>query len=221
MGALNYSDVLEGLSHVADSVIQQEAYLAKVDAQTGDGDHGPSMSRGFGEVKARLQALVGTGSGEPPPTEAIGSLLRSCGMGIVSRTGGVTGPLFGTIFIRAGEAAAGKNELGVSDLAAIFEAGLQGVKQRGGAREGDKTMVDALAPAVRALTEAAAEGEPVGRAMARAARAASCGALATKEMYPRQGKARYLGDRALGFQDAGATSVAIIFEALAEVWSDK
>ena len=187
---------------------QNLARLSQFDAALGDGDHGASMVRAMRAIVAKLDAS--------PPAD-IGALLRTTGMTLLSAAGGATGPLFGTIFLEAAKPAGGKMQVGLDDVAAMAAAACAGVMARGGATTGEKTMVDALAPAAAALQQAAAAGRDLPTALAEAAAASGAGARATAAMLAARGRARYLGERSLGHEDAGAHSVALIFSALAQV----
>ena len=186
---------------------RQEDALCRLDGAIGDGDHGTAMALGFNVAAKRLAA-------EPPSD--VGALARMMGNVFVSMVGGVTGIIFGTMFIDAAKAAAGKEKIDTSELAAMFDSALAGVKLRGEVKEGDKSMVDALSPVVKAFKEAAAKGLTVKEALNRAAKAADRGAEATREMAARVGRARYQKDKGIGHADAGATSVALVFRTLAE-----
>lgn len=183
--------------------------LSQLDAALGDGDHGTSMVRSFRAIIAKLDAA-------PPPPD-IASLLRLAGMTLLSVSGGATGPLFGTIFLEAGKQAQGKSQIDLAGVAAMMNAASAGVMARGGAQPGDKTMVDALAPAAEALARASAEGLDLATALAQASAAALAGAQATAAMPATKGRARYLGERSRGHEDAGAHSVALIIDVLAQV----
>lgn len=212
MTTLNSSHLrawLAGLSPLFEANLER---LSQLDAALGDGDHGASMVRGMRAVSAKIAAMPAAGD--------CGSLLQAAGMAIVSATGGATGPLFGAIFMEAGKVARGKSELASADLAAMFQAASSALSARGGALPGDKTMVDALAPAAAALAECSVRGDEVAQALAMAAQAAEQGAAATAAMPASKGRARYLGQRALGHVDAGATSVALIMQALANTALD-
>jgi dihydroxyacetone kinase-like protein len=189
------------------AVEEKQDWLSKLDAACGDGDHGVSMARGFGAVRGKLPSWGG---------QCPGVLLRNVGMTLVSAVGGATGPLLGTLFIEAGKVAGESLALDTQTLAAMFRAGLDGLCRRGGAQPGDKTMVDALLPAVEALQQAGAEEASPQEALARAADAAQDGAEGTVSMLARQGKARYLGKRAIGHADAGAHSIALMMRALSD-----
>jgi dihydroxyacetone kinase-like protein len=182
--------------------------LTKLDAALGDADHGINMDRGFKKVQAMLDTAT---SGD------IASLLKQTGMTLISSVGGASGPLYGSFFMRAGLAVAGREILETGDLAALFDEGLKGVMERGRAQAGDKTMVDALLPAVHMLKEAAAKGLDAVKAVDGASRQALRGAEETIPMTARKGRASYLGERSRGHQDPGATSSYLIIEALNQV----
>ncbi|WP_298820690.1 dihydroxyacetone kinase subunit DhaL [Chloroflexus sp.] len=180
--------------------------LTALDAAIGDADHGANLDRGLAAVLARLPAVA---------DKDIGTVLKTTGMTIVSTVGGASGPLYGTAFVRAGMALADRHELGAEDVALALEAALDGIVARGKAQRGEKTMVDALAPAIDALRAALAAGQPLDHALQVAAAAAQDGALATIPMLAMKGRASYLGERSIGHQDPGATSTAYILRALA------
>lgn len=185
------------------------ARLSALDADLGDGDHGSSMARAFRAVVAKLDAGAQAQDCSP--------LLQMAGMTLVSVSGGATGPLFGTIFLEAAKTVKGKSALGLSDVAALFAAASTAVMARGGARPGEKTMIDALEPAAQALRQAVEAGLDLAGGLDLAAVAARTGAQATAAMLATKGRARYLGQRSLGHEDAGAHSVALMLAALAAV----
>jgi dihydroxyacetone kinase-like protein len=185
---------------------EAEGRLCSYDGAIGDGDHGTSMLYGWTQAERRL-------SGEPPAD--VGQLLRQTGQAFLDNVGGVTGFVFGSLFSGAGEASSGARELDTAGLHRAFAAGLSMVKERAKVREGDKSMVDALAPAVTALAQAAGEGRQPAEALRLASLAAAAGLEATRSMEARVGRARYQGAKAVGHPDAGAASVALIFETLA------
>jgi dihydroxyacetone kinase-like protein len=185
----------------------EHGWLCELDAAIGDGDHGTSMVFGFREAARRL--------GEEQ-TADVGAVLRVVGAAFTARVGGVTGALFGALFTACGAAAEGKQETGAADFARMFSSAVEAVGARGKAAEGDKSMLDALAPAWRALEEAAARGADASAALAEAAAAAAAGAESTRAMVARVGRARYQGEKSVGHLDAGAVSVALIFRVLAE-----
>jgi dihydroxyacetone kinase-like protein len=189
----------------ASAAVAAEAdHLTQLDSAIGDGDHGVNMTRGF---QAVVDAVDGTD--EPP-----GKALILAGKTLVSKVGGASGPLWGTALRRAGRAVGGAETLDGAQLVAALSAGLAGVVELGAAEPGDKTMVDALAPAIDALRAALDAGEPLDAALAAAADAADAGARATVPMQARKGRASYLGERSVGHQDPGATSTALILRAL-------
>jgi dihydroxyacetone kinase-like protein len=194
------------LLNLARAVEQEKERLCQLDGAIGDGDHGISMATGFRMVGARLA------SGDLPD---IGAILRTAGTTLVSSVGGVTGIVFGTFFIGAAKAAEGRTETGTAELAEMFAAGLEAVQLRGKAKPGDKTMVDALAPAAEALREADEKGLNVQEALDLAYRSAQDGMERTRGMKAKAGRARYQGEKAVGHIDAGAASVALILESLA------
>jgi dihydroxyacetone kinase-like protein len=199
------------LVNMATRVHEKRDWLSRLDAACGDGDHGVSMDRGFEAVRGQLGAAAGL---------TPGALLEQAGRAWMATSGGAIGPLLGTLFREAGKAAGTSAAVDASLLAGMLRAGLEGVKRRGGAKPGDKTLLDALEPAADELERAAAEGAPIEEALQRAAAAARAGAEATAGMVARQGKSRSLGERSLGHPDAGAHSIALLFEVLAEtVWS--
>jgi phosphoenolpyruvate---glycerone phosphotransferase subunit DhaL len=194
------------MTTIAESVKDQRDYLTQLDAAIGDGDHGVNMDRGFDAVGKALAAQ----DGAIPP----GKLLILAGKTLVSTVGGASGPLWGTAFRRAGRALGDADEFGGQDLLAALRAALDGVVELGAAQPGDKTMVDALGPAIDALASSLDAGEPLDTALAAASAAAEEGARATVPLQARKGRASYLGERSIGHQDPGATSAALIMAAL-------
>lgn len=189
---------------------ENKEFLTQLDAAIGDAEHGTNMERGFKKVNSQLSAVV---------DKDVGSILKSAGMALLSSVGGASGPLYGTLFLRAGTAASGKQELNTADMANVLKAGLLGVIERGKAQVGDKTMVDALTPAVEALEQAAEDGVDITEALGQAVAAAERGMKDTILLIARKGRASYLGDRSIGHQDPGATSMYLILKALHDVVS--
>ena len=185
-------------------VAENKDLLTDLDAAIGDGDHGANMDRG---MRAVLVALDDT----PPVTAS--ALFNKVGMTLVSTVGGASGPLFGTFFLRAGGSFGDTAEISLAQLAAALRAGLEGIVARGKAEAGDKTMYDALAPAVDALDSAVSEGMDRADALKLALVAAENGRDATTPMLARKGRASYLGERSVGHQDPGATTVALLMAA--------
>ena len=192
------------LQAAAVSLREQRDYLTQLDAAIGDADHGTNMDRGFTAVIEKLEGL------EAPP----GRLLITAGGTLVSTVGGASGPLWGTALRRAGRALGEADEFGGSELASALDAALDAVVDLGAAQEGDKTMVDALGPAVRALRERLDDGSTVTEALAAARAAGEDGMRATVPLQASKGRASYLGERSIGHQDPGATSTALIIAAL-------
>jgi dihydroxyacetone kinase-like protein len=198
-------DTLDVVREMAAAMEEHRRYLTKLDSEIGDGDHGNNMHRGFQAVLERLD-------GADPSSPA--DVLKTVSMALVSRVGGAAGPLYGTAFLRASSALQDKDEISAQDAAEALEAALGGIKQRGKAEAGDKTIVDALEPAVEAAKGAAADGS-VAQVFRAAADAAGKGAEATVPLTARKGRASYLGDRARGHRDPGATSTYYLLDAAA------
>ena len=191
-------------------VAEQREALAALDAAIGDADHGSNMDRG-------LTAVLGALDEAQPATAK--ALLTKVGMTLVSKVGGASGPLFGTFFLRAGAALGDADQVSGTDVAAALRAGLDGVVARGKAEVGDKTMIDALAPAVDSLDAALGDGASLADALRRAVEAAERGRDATIPLQARKGRASYLGERSVGHQDPGATTVTLLLSAAAEALS--
>ncbi|WP_279071828.1 dihydroxyacetone kinase subunit DhaL [Microbacterium lacticum] len=183
--------------------------LTALDSAIGDADHGTNMARGFAAVLDKLDA-----AGDDVP--GIQPLLKSVGMTLISKVGGASGSLYGTLFLDMGKAAPAATEVSVTDFAAIVAAGVAGVVGRGHAVVGDKTMIDALDPAVTALTDAAASGASAAEATRAAAEAATLGRDSTEPLVARKGRASYLDERSAGHIDPGAASSAILLQTLAD-----
>src|SRR6266567_3997491 len=196
------------VAEIAAVVETQRDHLTQLDSAIGDADHGINLARGFGAVQAAL-AQAST----PTP----GSVLMLTGSTLISKVGGASGPLYGTAFRQAGKALGDVPEVDLAALAGALEAALSGVQKLGAAREGDKTMVDALAPAASVLSKAVAEGASLADALAALAEAADAGAQATIPMQALKGWASYLGPRSVGHEDPGAVSTALIMHALRDV----
>lgn len=191
-------------------VTEQKAYLTELDSAIGDADHGSNMARGMAAVMEKVEST---------PVATADELFKMVGMTLVTSVGGASGPLYGTFFLRVGMAAGPVAECDAAALAVALRAGLEGVVARGKAEAGDKTMFDALAPALDALDAAVASGASLAEATAAANVAAAAGRDATEPMVARKGRASYLGERSAGHLDPGATSTALLFDALAEVAS--
>jgi len=186
-------------------------YLTQLDSAIGDADHGTNMDRGFSAVLTKLPGVA---------DKDIGSVLKTVGMTLVSTVGGAGGPLYGTFFMQMGTTTTGKMELTLADWTAALGAAVGGVIMRGKANLGDKTMVDALSPALETLKAAAAEDASLPEALRRSAQAAEQGMLATIPLVARKGRASYLGERSAGHQDPGATSSQLLLKTAADTWSN-
>jgi dihydroxyacetone kinase-like protein len=197
------------LAASAAAIREQRDYLTQLDAAIGDADHGANMDRGFTAV---LERLDGEASSEPP-----GKLLLTAGSTLVSTVGGASGPLWGTALRRAGRSLGDAEQFGADELVAALDAALAGVVELGAASEGEKTMVDALAPAVKILRERVESGSTLADALAAAREAGEEGMRATVPLQALKGRASYLGERSIGHQDPGATSSGLLLRALADV----
>ncbi len=196
---LNAAEVREMLIQVADKIIESEPILSEADRKLGDGDHGIGMERGMNAAKAKLD----TTEGEP-----LGKQFMSVGMAMMSSMGGASGAVFGTLFRNGGKALGDADSFGAPELATFLTAAADGVMTRGGAKPGDKTMVDALKPAADKAEEVKDASLP--DAIQAVAEAAEAGKDASSAMRATMGRAHTLGDRSIGHPDAGAVSVSII-----------
>ncbi len=205
---LTTEQVLAWIQRIAELMRQNRDYLTQLDAAIGDADHGANMDRGF---QVAVQKL-----GNEPPND-IGAIFRTVGMALLSSVGGAAGPLYGTFFLELGKQLAGRTTVSAQEWATALRTAVATVATRGQAQVGDKTMIDALAPAVEELERALAEGVSLAAAMQRAAAAAAEGMRATIPLQARRGRASYLGERSVGHQDPGATSSALLLTAAAEI----
>ncbi len=204
---LRTPQVKQILTDITTRVMQAREELNSMDSACGDGDFGTSMWISFSDTRKQLDELS---------ISDIGTMILASGQAILSSAGGAAGPIFGSFFIEAGKVAKGKDELNLADLAKMFDASLKKIKLRGGAKVGDKTVVDALEPAVNALREDVVCNTGLTQSLRNAATAARIGCESTKGIVARHGKARYLGEQSLGYVDPGAHVMAIIFEAFAK-----
>jgi dihydroxyacetone kinase-like protein len=205
--AATSAQIYDWLERYAGIVAEQKHYLTGLDAAIGDGDHGINMDRGFQTVLVKIA---------PVRDKDAGTLLKTTGMALVGSVGGAGGPLYGTFFLRAGAALDGKSEISDRDLVGALEAGLKGVVERGKANPNDKTMIDALTPAVARAKQSLDGGASLQEALATAADAAEEGMKATIPLKALKGRASYLGDRSIGHQDPGATSSYLMLRALSD-----
>jgi phosphoenolpyruvate---glycerone phosphotransferase subunit DhaL len=209
---VSYGQVSDWIRAFAAVVAENKEYLTELDSAIGDADHGINMNRGFQAVLGKLDA------GE---SADVGALLKTVGMTLVSTVGGASGPLYGTLFLQMGTSAAGKSDLSGEDWAAALAAGVAGVQRRGKAELGDKTMIDALVPAVEAVRSAVADGSTLDEALRRSAEAAREGMTATIPLVARKGRASYLGERSANHQDPGATSSWLLLRTATETLAAK
>src|SRR2546423_6919009 len=200
-------DTVRWINQVALVLHENREFLTQLDSPIGDADHGINMDRGFQAVIAKLPTVADMD---------IGSILKTVGTTLVSTVGGASGPLYGTAFLRAGMATSGKHELYESDIVSMLEATLEGIKVRGKAQLGEKTMVDALTPALAAAKEAEAQNSGLSQLLRRTSNAAEGGMKSTIPMLATKGRASYLGERSIGHQDPGATSSWLILKTLAD-----
>lgn len=206
MAGVDTAVLADWVSRFGTAVTEKRDWLTELDSAIGDADHGANMARGMSAVAEKL------GAGTPANVD---ELLKTVGMTLVSSVGGASGPLYGTFFLRMGMAAGAVPELDGPGLAAALRAGLDGIVARGKAEAGDKTMFDAMAPAVDALDAALAGGASLPDAVRASADAAAAGRDATLPLVARKGRASYLGERSAGHIDPGAASTAILFDTLA------
>jgi len=203
---LNAQQFLGLLAQVQQTLEREKQRLSQLDSHIGDGDHGFGIANGF-RIGFEKASQDGAGS--------IEAQLKILGLSLIREVGGASGTIFGTLFLAMAKVAKDRPTIGLEDLSGMLAESLIQIQQRGKAKPGDKTMVDALSPAAQSLKQSAEQGVPLAEAVRRAAQAAQEGAEATKNMIGRHGRAKYFGEKSLGFQDAGATTVAVILETLA------
>lgn len=211
MAAIDTAALADWIRRFRDVIAEKREWLTELDSAIGDADHGANMARGMDAVVAKLD------SGVP---DTVDELLKTVGMTLVSSVGGASGPLYGTLFLRMGMAAGPVTELDGAGLGGSLRAGLDGIVARGKAEAGDKTMFDAMAPAVDAFDAAISGGGDLSAATAAAAEAAASGRDATEPLVARKGRASYLGERSAGHLDPGAASTTLLFESLAQATAE-
>jgi phosphoenolpyruvate---glycerone phosphotransferase subunit DhaL len=207
--SITSTSVRDWMQAYADEIAEHRVELVQLDTAIGDGDHGTNMDRGMRKAVEKLDGVEG---------DDIGALLKTVGMALVSSVGGAAGPLYGTLFLQMGTASAGRDALDLAGWTGALEAGVKGVQARGKAEPGDKTMVDALLPALDALRAAADDGAALSDALRRSADAAAEGMRATVALEARKGRASYLGPRSVGHQDPGATSSHLLLDVAASTF---
>ncbi|MBN5255047.1 dihydroxyacetone kinase ADP-binding subunit DhaL [Serratia marcescens] len=206
--ALTKQQVVDWLMRCGEVFSRERDFLTRLDTEIGDADHGLNMNRGFNKVVEKLPSVA---------DKDIGFILKNTGMTLLSSVGGASGPLFGTFFIRAAQAANAKQSLDLAELQQMMQEGVEGVVMRGKAEPGDKTMCDVWWPVVESLGQSAQQNLSVAEALQRAADSTERAVESTITMQARKGRASYLGERSIGHQDPGATSVMLMMKTLAEV----
>ncbi|MCS4318560.1 dihydroxyacetone kinase-like protein [Serratia sp. BIGb0234] len=206
--ALTKQQVVDWLMRCGEVFTQQRDFLTRLDTEIGDADHGLNMNRGFNKVVEKLPSVA---------DKDIGFILKNTGMTLLSSVGGASGPLFGTFFIRAAQAANAKQSLDLAELHQLMQEGVDGVVMRGKAEPGDKTMCDAWWAVVDSLGQSVEQQLGVAEALQRASERVEQAVESTITMQARKGRASYLGERSIGHQDPGATSVMLMMKTLAEV----
>ncbi len=204
---ISFDDLARMLRRAATVVREHEAELSRLDSHGGDGDHGTTMVRAMAQLEGALESA---------PSDDLASALQGIGWAIMGVDGGATGPLIGSLFMSMANAAPSNGAIDPAALAAMFEAALAGVRKNTRAEVGDKTMIDALVPAVQALCDAVGAGGDVSDALHAAAEAAERGARSTTDLVARFGRAKNVGEKSKGAQDPGATSISLIFRGLYE-----
>lgn len=201
-------DIIKVVDLMCKVIIESEVKFCELDSVAGDGDFGMSLAKGFKVLKNEWEELL--------KAEDIGGFLKDCGMIITEHCGGASGPIWGSAFRSAAKYASGKTELNLKELGELLQSSVDGIQKRGGAKLGDKTLLDALIPATESLKESAASKEALLEAMRKSAQEAVKGAEKTKEIVASKGRASYLGERSLNYPDAGATAIGVIFTYIVE-----
>ena len=204
---MNTQQVIEVLADMSRRMEEEKEFLTELDNRIADGDHGINMARGFAAVEQKLPAMA---------EQDIGTVLKTAGMTLVSVVGGSAGPLYGTAFMRAGMLMNGKREMGMEDLLACLRGAVEGVMMRGKAVRGEKTMLDAMIPALDAMEQAQASGASAREVLDCGVTAAKEGVEFTKTIPATKGRASYIGERSIGHQDPGATSFTDLLEVIAQ-----
>jgi dihydroxyacetone kinase-like protein len=204
---VNRDNLIAWIEALAQVYAENKQYLTQLDSAIGDADHGINMDRGFTNVKADLAKTN---------PQDISAVLKTAAMSLIRTVGGASGPLYGTFFMRASAVCANKTELNEADVVALFEAGLEGILQRGKAELNDKTMVDAQTPALNAMKQALAAGADLKTILQKGTAAAEEGMKNTIPLQAKKGRASYLGERSIGHQDPGATSSYLMLKTAAD-----
>ena len=207
MSTISSKQIFAWIERYAAQIAEQKDYLTQLDAAIGDADHGANMNRGLQAVLVKNADLQNSD---------IGALLKGVAMTLISTVGGASGALYGTFFLQASTIAGNRTELSPSEFGSVLEKGLAGIVLRGKATIGDKTMVDALQPAIKAYKHSIESGETLDQALSKAASAAEEGLKSTVPLVARKGRASYLGERSAGHPDPGATSTVLLFRSAVE-----
>lgn len=202
---MNTEKLIAVLHKIAEKIEAEKDYLTELDSPIGDSDHGINLARGFREVEKKIDALA-----EKEPSE----VLKTVGMTLVSTVGGSSGPLYGTGFMKLGMALKGKSDITAADFLAGFEQAVEGIKLRGKSVQGEKTMLDAMIPALEAMKAQLENGADAAQIFAEGIRAAWEGVEYTKTIVATKGRASYVGERGIGHQDPGATSITMVLEVI-------
>lgn len=205
---VNSAKLIEMLKVIGAKIEEEKLFLTELDNVIGDGDHGINMARGFGKVEEKLPTLEG---------KDVGTILKTVGMTLVSTVGGASGPLYGTAFMKAGQVAAGKEEVGMEDFFAMMDEAINGIKMRGKSTTGEKTMLDAICPALEAMKAEYAASSDAKAALAAGVKAAEEGIEFTKTIAATKGRACYVGERSIGHQDPGATSFTMMLTIISDM----
>src|ERR1700730_2311049 len=207
MSTISSQQIFAWIERYAARIAEQKDYLTQLDAAIGDADHGANMNRGLQAVLAKKADLQNAD---------VGALLKGVAMTLISTVGGASGALYGTFFLQASSIAGNRTELSASEFGSVLEKGLAGIVLRGKATIGDKTMVDALQPAIKAYKHSIESGETLDQALSKASSAAEEGLKSTVPLVARKGRASYLGERSAGHPDPGATSTVLLSRSAAE-----
>jgi dihydroxyacetone kinase-like protein len=210
MSIISTDKIINWIERYAGHIADQKDYLTELDSAIGDADHRVNMHRGFQAVLAKKADLL---------NKDVGALFKIVAMTLIQTVGGASGALYGTFFLQASAAAGDKNELSPVEFGTALDKGLAGIVLRGKAAIGDKTMVDALQPGIKAFQYSIRVGEDLKKALESAVHAAEEGLRSTIPIVARKGRASYLGDRSAGHPDPGATSTVLLFRAAAETLS--
>lgn len=208
MDKITTKDMVKIIDIMSDIIIENEVRFCEVDSAAGDGDFGMSLAKGFKMLKSEWANLN--------KDEDIGTFLKECSMIITEHCGGASGPIWGSALRSAGKYAFGKTEINSLELSELLQSSVDIIQKRGGAKLGDKTLLDALIPATQAIKESSKAGENLFEAMKKSADAAVLGAEKTKEYAASKGRASYVGDRSINFVDAGAYAIGVIFTGIVD-----